>query len=69
MVFRQRPTMPSYLRTLFLQLPFRLLSMLPTLMQLSLAILAQIMVVVEAKAIRVDFTLIPLAALLTLMLA
>ena len=62
--------MPSYLMThLLLQLPFRLLSVLPTLMLLSLAILTPIRAVAEAKVARVNFTLMTLVALLTLMFA
>ena len=64
MVFRQRPNMLSYLRThLLLQLPFRLLSELPTLMLLSLAILTQIRVVAKAKVAKVNFILMTLVAL------
>ena len=64
MVFRQRPNVPSYLRThLLLQLPFGLLSKLPTLMLLSPAILTQIRVVAEAKVAKVNFILMTLVAL------
>ena len=57
MVFRQRPNIPSYLRThLLLQLPFRLLSELPTLMLLSLAILTQIRVMAKAKVAKVKIS-------------
>ena len=64
MVFRQRPNVPSYLRThLLLQLPFGLLSEWPTLMLLSLAILTQIRVVAEAKVAKVNFILMTLVAL------
>ena len=63
-VFRQRPNVPSYLRThLFLQLPFGLLSELPTLMLLSLAILTQIGVMAKAKVAKSNFILMNLVAL------
>ena len=56
--------MPSYLRThLFLQLPFGLLSELPTLMLLSLAILTQIGVMAKAKVAKSNFILMNLVAL------
>ena len=68
MVLRQIPNVPSYLRTqLLLQLPFRLLSELPTLMLLSLIILTPIRVIAKVKAINVDFIIMTLVALLTLM--
>ena len=55
MVFRQRPNMPSYLTTyLLLQLPFRLLNELSTLMLLSLAILTKIRVMSKAKVAKVN---------------
>ena len=58
--------MLSYLRThLFLQLPFRLLNMLPTLMLLSLAILTQSRALAKAKVAKVDFILITMVVLLT----
>ena len=64
MVFRQRPNMPSYLRThLLLQLPFGLLSELLTLMLLSLAVLTQIKDMAEAKVTKVNFILMTLVAL------
>ena len=64
MVFRQRPNMPSYLRThLLLQLPFRLLSEWPALMLLSMAILTQIRIMAETKVAKVNLTLMTLVAL------
>ena len=64
MVFRQRPNVPSYLRTqLLLQLPFRLLSELPALMLLSAAILTKIRVVAKAMVTKVNFILMTLVAL------
>ena len=63
-VFRQRPNVPSYLRTqLLLQLPFGLLSELPTLMLSSPAILTQIRVVAKAIVTKVNFILMTLVAL------
>ena len=62
--------MPSYLRNhLLFQLPFSLLSVLPTLMLLFLDILKQIRVIAEAKVAKVNFTSMTLVALLTLMFA
>ena len=62
--------MPSYLRNhLLLWLPFRLLSVLPTLMLLFLDILKQIRVIAEAKVAKVNFTPMTLMALLTPMFA
>ena len=56
MVFRQRLNMAAYLRThLLLQLPFGLLSELPTMMLFSPAILTQIRGVVEARVDKVNF--------------
>ena len=64
MVFRQRPNLPSYLRTYLLwQLPFRWLNELPTLMLLSQAVLTQIRVVAKAKVAKVNFILMTLVAL------
>ena len=67
MVFRQRPNMPSYLRPhLLLEVPFGLLSMIPTLILLLLAILTPITAMAKAKVARVNLTPITLAAPLTL---
>ena len=64
MVFRQRPNVPSYLRThLLLQLPFGWLSKLPTLMLLSQAVLTQIRVMAKAKVAKVISILMTLVAL------
>ena len=69
-VFGWSPNVTSYLRThLLLQMPFQLLSILFTLMLLSLAILSPIRVMAEAKAAKVNFILMSLVALLTLMFA
>ena len=60
--------MPSYLKNhLLFQLPFGLLSILPTLLLLSLAIVTQIRAISRAKAAKVNFILMTLVALLTLM--
>ena len=68
MVFRQRHSMPSYLRThLLVQLPFRLLSELPTLILWSPAILSPIRIMAKAKVAKVNFILKTLVALYTLM--
>ena len=70
MVFIWRPNMLSYLKThLLLQLPFGLVSVLPTLMLLFLAILTPIRATAKVKAVRVNCTLMTLVALLTLMFA
>ena len=62
---KQRPNMPLNLRThLPFQLPFGLLSVLPTLMQLFWAILTQIKTVAKAKAVRVNSNFMTLVALL-----
>ena len=67
MVFRWRPNMLSYLMThLLLQLPFGSLSILPALMLLYLTIATQIKAMAKAKAAKVDFILMILAELLTL---
>ena len=64
MVFRQRPNVPSYLRThLLLQLSFGLLSELPTLMLMSPEILTQIRLMANAKVAKVNFILITPVAL------
>ena len=64
MVFRQRPNVPSYLRThLLLQLPFRLLSEWPAFMLLFLDVLTQIRVMAKAKVAKVNFILMTLVAL------
>ena len=55
--------MPPYLKThLLLQLPFGLLSMLPTLMLLSLAVSTQIRAVAKGKVAKVNFILMTLTA-------
>ena len=61
--------MLSFLRAhLLLQLPFRLLSMLPILVHLFLAILTQIRALNEVKVARENFTLVTPVALFALML-
>ena len=62
--------MLHYLRThLFLQLPFRLLSTLPAVMLLSPAILTHTRAMAKAMVDNLNFILMTLVALLTLMFA